>query len=383
MQNLSHQSLVHVAANIGDTTPNPGMICWAWSTVTSSPILWNGSQWVVPTGAKGDTGATGSGGIQSASDFLASQAKVNGLVRNGSFQDGTNEGFSSLPFGNSIPPPNTVGYVRKTGFYTITSDESVTDDYVPISTNLIYRFDADVRQTVNAGSAARLYIGLMQYDSDNNRISTRHTMYASGSMTQLASKLSVGDTTVQLVSSTGWVSGGAWYDRCLNFYNYKNSSGFLYEPLTNPYTRLQFCPSGVGGWAASGAISGNTITLSQPFDVPNPDTGDGSYPAGTYVASGNFGSAYNYSFASAVFLDPSPLWVAIDPLHPSYGYAMNNYVGGGVETTGIQNKKKFFAGIAKAKIFMLANYLGQPSDILDITNIRLDIAPITKAQAGL
>lgn len=46
MKDLSHRALLQRAVADGATTPDPGSPGWAWSTVESAPIYWNGTNWI-------------------------------------------------------------------------------------------------------------------------------------------------------------------------------------------------------------------------------------------------------------------------------------------------------------------------------------------------
>lgn len=305
---------------------------------------------------------------QTAQEFLTAQAKVNGIFRNGSCQDGTNAGYSVIPFSNDRPPPNTVGFWRRIG----QSGAIVADDYLPVSVSSVYFLQADVRQLTRSANT-RLFLGLIQYDVDNNPITLEYCSYITGSKTTLAAPLSVGDTTVTLASAANWLGtspDGEWF-KGISFYNYKDSTGFEYEHTVNPYTRWIFRPSGVGAWN-DGGISGNVITLSQPFDLPNPAAGSGGvWPVGTVVANTNDGALYNYVLASAMSVTQSNNWSTLTA-----------YIGG-IDAGGVGDNTKFRAGVAKVKFFGLYNHYGASTDTLDIANIRIDITTLTRAIAGL
>lgn len=46
MKDLSHRALLQRAVADGATTPDPGSPGWAWSTVESAPIYWDGAAWI-------------------------------------------------------------------------------------------------------------------------------------------------------------------------------------------------------------------------------------------------------------------------------------------------------------------------------------------------
>jgi hypothetical protein len=110
-------------------------------------------------------------------------------------------------------------------------------------------------------------------------------MYVANTTTTLAQALNPGDLTIVLNSSANWINTNNFADgrdRSITFWNYTNSFGGTYPFSTNPYSRSRFA----NVWDA-GAISGNTITLRNPW-------AGGSFAAGTPCSNGNAGSAYKY-----------------------------------------------------------------------------------------
>lgn len=307
------------------------------------------------------------GGVQTAGDFLASQAKVNGLVSNGSAQEGTNANFTQFLFDNQIPPPNTVGYFKRIGTAGIL--QSV--DFMPVDINLIYLGSVNMRQRLRSVNTA-FYAGIAQYDTDNNLILQYHHRYVSGTMTTLSAPLSVGDTTVSLASTSGWTNAGtSTANTGISLYGYKNSIGYTYDSNTNPYTRTVFRSDAAKVWG-DGAVGLSSITLATAFSVANPAAGSGGvWPAGTVVSNTTGSSSHNYFLANN-----------IKELTTNWRF-FRGYVGGGVNTSGQSDETRFAAGIAKCKLLYICNLSGTSTDETNITNINFTPTSLTRALAGL
>jgi hypothetical protein len=124
-----------------------------------------------------------------------------------------------------------------------------------------------------------------------------HVVYGEGSETELAADLAPGDTEVVLVDASGWSDdvGEQGSFRNMVMYPYTDGLGESYEPYT--YSRLTQQVPAEGLWAP-GSVEGNTITLLQGWNRPNPDDPDGVWRAGTKVANAHGGATFNYVLAA-------------------------------------------------------------------------------------
>lgn len=135
----------------------------------------------------------------------------------------------------------------------------------------------------------RQSFGFVSYDADRLQILPQHVLkFTTAADTALAAPLKPGDTKITLVSAAGW-SNAASNDqatRGIAWYGYADSQGTSYADYT--YTR-NVALGGAGGLWAPGAVSGNVITLSAPWNGPTLATGTkvrntGSGEAGTFHA---------------------------------------------------------------------------------------------------
>lgn len=203
----------------------------------------------------------------------------------GSYGDNTN--FSTTTF---LPGPHTIPGTP--GAFTKTSGPVAIlgDDYIPVNANTDYSLSVWLR----GDPAHRFYWGFACYDIQKNQITPMNTLQEPGTQTKLLTDLKPGDTQVVVEDASSFNMSSNWFWRLLGFFPYTDSDGNTYPDYT--YTRWQTYSSGAygqGDWTPGG-ISGNTITLTRPWDYPNPQRGDGIWPAGTAVANMKAGSTYNY-----------------------------------------------------------------------------------------
>ena len=116
--------------------------------------------------------------------------------------------------------------------------------------------------------------GVVAYDTDLLPILGEHVLRFAGSAdTTLAAPLESGQTTVVLTDASGWSNDADAGTRALAWYGYRDGDGNLYDDYT--YTR-NVATGGEGGLWEPGAVAGNVITLSEPWQ-------GGLLPAGTAV----------------------------------------------------------------------------------------------------
>ncbi len=165
--------------------------------------------------------------------------------------------------------------------------QSFSQYIIPVDVNKKYDYSMDA-YTEHENSVD--YIGLGEYDYDKLIIHAQTIMYIPNTLTRLTQDLNNGDREVHLEDVTNWnvTSATPYYQRGFIFWNYKDSTGYQYPPLTysqnNTWTTA---------WMNENSINTetNTIKLIQSWN-------GGTYPAGTQVSQKSAGAAYNYSLVN-------------------------------------------------------------------------------------
>lgn len=213
-------------------------------------------------------------------DNICNKNIYSNLFINGYGEYGNNLNFSSFT------------YNKDTNDFKIDSSEYFiyrSDNYVKIDFSKKYYYSIDA---YNVGlSSSHDYIGLSEYDIDNRIIYDPNIMYIDNTLTTLAKNLNNGDTVVYFNDLSNWldVDNVPYYQRGFIFWNYKDSTNYMYPPLTYSYNYYyRYNPSDGGYEVKNINKSNNSITLSAPWD-------GGFYPAGTFVSESNRGSNGNYS----------------------------------------------------------------------------------------
>lgn len=258
------------------------------------------------------------------------------LVVNGSGLLSNNYNFSSLTF----DPIDTYG--GGGSFASETPQTIFSNELIPVDLEKYYRLSVWAKSGDLDGSnynpVNRNYFGIVCLDADGLIISPYFFMRYSGSaLTTLTAPLTTGATTVSLSSASGWAgTNGATYNRQFLWWPYTNLLGYTYPDYTysRNSTRNNAYYSTNGAWPVGG-ISGNTITLTQPW--PGPDL-----PAGTPVQNSSSGAVYKYISMSNITV-PST-W--------------KRYEGsiGGIDTNNTNNAANFSNGTAFVRVLILPNY---------------------------
>lgn len=200
------------------------------------------------------------------------------LVTNGTGLLGDNTNFSAFTFDKS--DSYSAGGSFKDSAYNVAR---TSDELIPVDISKTYRLNLYAKCSPYVG--AKYYTGVCCYDVDKLAISPTHYMYISNTLTTLAQDLKVGDTKLYLTSAANWINaaGSNTHMRSFITWDYRNSGGFLYPPLT--YSRNY---SGYDTWS-DGAVDyiNNCITLKTPWNGR-------VIPAGTQISNGSSGSAYIY-----------------------------------------------------------------------------------------
>ncbi len=175
------------------------------------------------------------------------------------------------------------------------------------------------------------YLGFVSFDADGNTIESIHVhRHASAVDTTLAVDLIPGATQIVLNSAAGWNNSASGLAASLAWYGYQNAFGETYADYT--YTRNVATDL----WDA-GAISGNVITLRNPWAGP-------TLLAGEAVRNAT-GTASNYQF-------PLLNGAAIPQIDTNYSAT----IGGGVISNGLSSSTLFRPGTAYISPVVLANF---------------------------
>ncbi len=254
-----------------------------------------------------NTGTTDLTDISLTEDFLASMGGafvgvVNGpIVTNTTATDNPDfnlpaydGGLSNADVFVTAPTTSTFEFGGSTTQSFLGKQTVLSDQSYQIDPNQEYMLMVDASADDGAGGApdpdSRHYLGFASYDIDGNFISMYNYSKFAGSMdTTLAAPLNPGDLTITLTDATGWSDGTTTHRRSIAWYGYTDSTGFTYPDYG--YTRNFVSDA----WDA-GAISGNTITLRDPWSGP-------AIPAGDAVRNTNSGGSYQYVLLSNGHID--------------------------------------------------------------------------------
>ena len=145
-----------------------------------------------------------------------------------------------------------------------------SDQLVPVSPGLSVTLSVDAASgaTMNSGlvSSEKHSIGYVPFDADGMKIESLHVRrYSTAVDTTLAQAVQPGDTQIVLSSAEGWSNVDVAGTRAIAWYSYRDSSGQLYGDYT--YTRNVAADVVSGLWDLGG-ITGNVITLRQPWTGP-------------------------------------------------------------------------------------------------------------------
>jgi hypothetical protein len=249
---------------------------------------------------------------------LATRSKSKNLIKNGYLEDKSNNNFSKFNYHKD-------GYLymiskKITGYY-----KYMIDEYIPVDTSKKY-LESIMFKTNNIDG--EFWIGLTEYDRDYNRISPNNIMYIDKTLTYLTQDLKDGDTEVYLndVSNFMYDTDTKTYQMGLILWNYKDSTGYQYPPLTysrNVYNKLfEYNES-----EPAVDKENNIIKLKEPWS-------NGTVEKNTQVSQSNTGADYKY----LVFKEISKC-----------EWEKYNIIIQGEDTTGYDLRNKFRPGTKYVK----------------------------------
>ncbi len=194
----------------------------------------------------------------------------------GEYRDSTN--FS--PDITNIPNEKVKGGVSC--FYTVRKGYGSSNslEQIPIDPNK--KYDLSIYFKANV-VGEKMFSGIFEYDVDGLIVKSDKILYVNDTLTYLTKDLKNGDTVVHLNDVSKFEDTTLTYRLGFIFWNYRDSTGRLYEPLTysrNVWSNL---------YTADNIDSeNNTITLKTAWN-------NGTIKAGTKLSQSNDGGNYNYS----------------------------------------------------------------------------------------
>ena len=193
------------------------------------------------------------------------------LVKNGYLEYGNNTNFPGFKFENG-----------KLVYQAIQVSNIEADEFIPISKDKKYKLSMKLK---SSDEVTKHHLGLVEYDKDRLEIvNLRNLLYVENSTTVLKKELKNGDTKIYFDNISNFMTNdkSALFSNGLIFWDYKDSTGYLYPPETysqNGYTNL-FDVTGIDK-------INHTITLRKPWAY-------GTFPEGTSVSQLKNGNARNY-----------------------------------------------------------------------------------------
>ena len=211
--------------------------------------------------------------------YPCSTLRGENLIVNGdlSYHDNTNWGSYTY---------NNAGYIS----YTNSSAMQIANSYyIPVDIeNNSYNMGVSVKTNQ---TTAKNYLGFFSYDIDKKYISPRNILYKTSNEITLTQDLKNGDQYVYLSDLSTWNKTTAnSYERGIIFWNYADSTGYVYPPFTysqNVWSDI-YENSNID-------TTNNRIKLKSAWN-------HGTFPAGTKVSQCTSGVAFNYNIAFAVNL---------------------------------------------------------------------------------
>lgn len=224
-------------------------------------------------------------GITDAYTSLAVQSRGMNLVTNGTGLMGNNYNFSQGVFTRS--ELYTGGGSFKS---SVRNHEFLNDELIPVIPELAYQFRAALKSTFLAANNATYAFAIL-YDIAGDQMQSGHYNWTPGTTTTLAQPLKVGDTVIYLASAANWATGTTAAARYIKIHRYVNQYGYVWAPET--YSRNI---SALNMYANAGVDTvNNTITLSTPWALANPEAGSGGvWPVGTPMGVSPAGGGRSY-----------------------------------------------------------------------------------------
>lgn len=264
--------------------------------------------------------------------YPCSTMRGENLLINGDLSYNNNTNFSSFTYNNE-------GYISYTSSNAV---QVANSNYIPVDI---------IRSSYNMGVTAKTnqttsknYLGFFSYDIDKKYISPRNILYKTSNEITLTQELKDGDQYVYLSDLSTWdKTTSNSYERGIIFWNYEDSTGYVYPPFTysqNVWSDI-YENSNID-------TANNRIKLKSAWD-------HGTFPVGTKVSQCTSGVAFNYNMAFAVNLPTN--WT-------SYSGSVS-----GITPTGTANADMFRPGTKYIRFAVYHNY----NTVANTTNYFKDI----------
>ncbi len=279
---------------------------------------------------------------------------------------GLQAGETDITAGPATPPsigdPTYFSFANQTTYQTAGANvQAQSSDFFAVDITKTYALNGFAKSGDEFGErfdpTNEQSFGLSAYDADLLPILPQNVLRFDNAVdTTLAAPLHPGDTLIHLASAAGWsnAAGTASGTRGLAWYGYQASAGTTYADYT--YTRNVAMGAASGLWLP-GSISGNTITLAQPWSGP-------ALVAGTPVRD------------TGVGLDASNFVLNSEAI--SGDFTWNQYAGvfgGGVLTNGVDSNLKFRPGTAYVKPTIVSNQQGTTNNFISWRDVSLTEVP--------
>ena len=269
-------------------------------------------------------------GYQFFIDNEKNVSEIKNLVTNGFLEKHNNTNFTDLNY--------------KNGFLTATASgqkQVISNEMIEVNTNKKY-FQSVTMKSDNQNS--RSYVGLIQYDINQNSIWPFHYQFKRGTTTYLTQDLNNGDTEIHLNDVSGFSYEHINIDNDLYngiiVWNYKDSTGYQYPVET--YSRNVY----------SSIIEKDNIDKeSNIIKLKNPWS-KGKIEKGTKLSQASSGNTYNYGI------------LRNDSIDGNWKTYTNIITGEGNETT-----QQFRPGTRYVKLLWLMNYNSSANTTIDIKDI--------------
>ena len=180
---------------------------------------------------------------------------------------------------------------------------------IPIDTNKKYDLSMYIKSNV---IDTLMYSGIFEYDIDGLMIKADKCLYVKNTLTYLTEDLKNGDTVVHLADASNFEVSTAIYKLGFIFWNYKDSTGHLYEPLTYSQNIWRDLYT-----AENIDKENNAITLKTAWTK-------GTIKKGTKLCQSNDSSNYNYSLISSKTKSTEWEYKVITITGVSYGNIMHS-----------------------------------------------------------
>lgn len=201
---------------------------------------------------------------------------IGNFLRNGDFELGDLTGWRTS-YSHTLTVDGSDPHTGSNAGKVTGNSRVYSSDFIPYEPNDTVHIEFYAK-SIGSGGLSLFYGGFGEYDKDKNRIYHYHVQYYENTKTTLAAALNPGQSTVSLSDGANWKDASySVYKRYVGFWDTGDYPDYTYTRTIARYDD----------------VSGNTVTLNEPWDGP-------TIPSGTSVANMYAGSGYNYVAGAAV-----------------------------------------------------------------------------------